>query len=93
MGFAECIIARMSNQPSTRDNIPSTATSATHSVAETLDLSHNQGSDRTTSSSKKDPQGPSSDKSFKEQLDEAAYTYTRPGEEKKEESLVEKGTC
>lgn len=83
----------MSNQPSTIDSIRSTAASATHTVAEALDPSQNQGSDSATSSSKKDAQSSSSDKSFKEQLDEAAYTYTPPGEEKKMESLLEKGTC
>jgi hypothetical protein len=83
----------MSNQPSTMDNIRSTAASATHTVAEIIDPSQNQGSDNTNLSSKKDPQGVSSDKPYKEQLDEAAYTYIPQGEEKKKESLVEKGMC
>jgi hypothetical protein len=83
----------MSNQPSTMDNIRSAAASATHAVAETLDPSQSQGSDNKNSSSKKDRQGTLSDKSYKEQLDEAAYSCMPPGEEEKMESLVEKGMC
>lgn len=83
----------MSNQLSTIDSIRSTAASATQNVAETLDPSQNHGSDSMNSSSNKDPQGTTSEKSYKEQLDEAAYTFTPQGEEKKNESLVEKGTC
>ena len=75
------------------DSIRSTAASATHTVAEALDPSQNQGSDSAAPSSRKDPQGSSIDKSFKEQLDEAAYTYAPPGGDKKKESLVEKGLC
>lgn len=82
----------MSNQPSTMDTIRSTAASATQTVAETLDPSQNQGSDNNTTSSKKDSQGSSSDKSYKQQLDEAAYTHAPVGEENKNETLVEKGT-
>jgi hypothetical protein len=83
----------MSNQPSTIDDIRSTAASATHTVAETLDPSQNQNSENTNLNSTRDSQGISSDKSFKERLDETAYTYTPLGEEMKKDSLVEKGMC
>jgi hypothetical protein len=82
----------MSNQPSTMDNIRSTAASATHSVAEALDTRGNQGNPKKNSNSK-ETQGNSSDKSFKDRLDEAAYTYAPPGEEKKQETFVEKSIC
>lgn len=74
------------------DNISSATASATHTVAEALDSSGNEDSAKTSSSAKKDSQGNSKDKSPKDQLGEAAYTYTLPGEEKRQETLVEKST-
>ncbi len=84
---------RMPNQPSTMDTVRSTAASATQTVVGTVDSSQNQGSNSTNSSSNTGPQDSSSHKPYKQQLDEAAYTYTLPGEDTKKETLVEKGTC
>jgi hypothetical protein len=75
------------------DTIRSTAASATQTVVETLDSSQNQGSQNETPNSKKDAQDPSGDKSYKQQLDEAAYTYTPAEDETEKETLIEKGTC
>jgi hypothetical protein len=73
------------------DTIRSTAVSATNTVAETLDPSQDQRSDNTASGSKSGAQGPSSDTSYKRQLDEVAYTYAPAEEENKTETLIEKG--
>lgn len=82
----------MSNQPSTMETLRSAAASATQNVAETLDPSRDQSSDNKMSDSKEDVQGSSSDKSYKQQLDEAARTHTSAGEENKKETFIEKGT-
>jgi hypothetical protein len=71
----------MSNQASTMDSVRSTAASATQTVVDTLDPLKSQGSDSTALR----------DKSYKEQLDEAAYSQRIPAEGEKKETLYEKG--
>lgn len=85
----------MSNQPSTMDNIRSTASSATQSVAQTLDPSADQKSSGSDEKNKiKDSQGQVCEEgSYQHQLDEAAHKggLGKATEQKKEETFMEKG--
>jgi hypothetical protein len=81
----------MSRQPSTVESLRSTASEATHAVAETLDpLEYKRASKwRQEESLDGSRRLPSQDVSYKEQLDEAA-TYEQKGSEEGE-SIVERG--
>ncbi|KFY45144.1 hypothetical protein V495_03104 [Pseudogymnoascus sp. VKM F-4514 (FW-929)] len=80
----------MSHQPSTVESLRSTASEATHTVAETLDPSEEKKSSKWRQEETLDGSRtlPSQDVSYKEQLDEAATSGRKNSEE--EESIVEK---
>ncbi len=78
----------MSNQPSTMDNIRSTASSATHAVAETLDpLS--DGCNKQNSNTNDGQETSTQKQTYQDKLKAAAYSNRPPP--KKEETLIEKG--
>lgn len=81
----------MSNQPSTIENIRSTASSAARNVAESIEPSGDHENPNQKKQMKVDSQGTACEKgSFKDQLNKAAYDGVK--EDKKEESFLEKGT-
>lgn len=81
----------MSHQPSTVESLRSTASEATHTVAETLDPSEEKRASKWRQEETLDGSRtlPSQNVSYKEQLDEAATSRRKSSEE--EESIVEKG--
>ena len=73
--------------------VSSAASSATQTATETLATLQDKGNENPDSSPSKDPQDSSSRKSYKQQLDEAAYPNVPSEEREKTGSLVEKGGC
>lgn len=81
----------MSHQPSTIESLRSTASEATHTIAETLDPSEDKKASKWRQEESLDGSRrlPSQDVSYKEQLDEAATSAQKGSEE--EGSIVERG--
>lgn len=81
----------MSRQPSTVESLRSTASDATHAVAEILDPSEDKKASKWRQEESLDGfrRLPSQDVSYKEQLDEAATCEQMGSEEG--ESIVERG--